>query len=379
MRSLKGLDDVIQLILTDFDLTAQGWLFTGKNGSADRDPLYGFVGMKQLYLKASPDYVGRYTVPVLWDKQTQTIVNNESSEIIRMLYFEFDDLIASELREDSKQGGQAGFYPDHVRREIDDMNDWVYHKINNGVYKCGFATTQEAYDQNIYPLFESLDRVEAHLADPQACRGGPFLFGNYITEADIRLYTTMARFDAAYHTIFMCNLKMIRHDYPRIHRWMKRLYWNTSNIPNGQVFKDTTVFEVYRYGYIRARQRQVMKDTSDALPVMPRGPVVGIDLWTEEDDEIDRGRRVAFQQSQNTQKLATTGMNSTASTNGGRSKQKIDLSPENREVTASGTSVESGPGLVSPTVQHSEENAKWYKAAKKAEKKSGAPYVHLAL
>lgn len=333
------------------------------------------MGMKQLYLKASPEYVGRYTVPVLWDKKTETIVNNESSEIIRMLYSEFDDLISPEMREDSKQGGQAGFYPEHLRGEIDAMNDWVYHKINNGVYKCGFATTQNAYDENIYPLFESLDRVEAQLADPQACRGGPFLFGNHMTEADVRLYTTIARFDAAYHTIFMCNLKMIRHDYPRIHRWLKRLYWNTSNVANGQVFKETTAFEVYRYGYIRARQRQVMKDTTDALPVMPRGPTVGIDSWTEEDEEIDRGRRVAYQQSQNTQRLAAVDINatSTASTNGSKPKQKIDLSPEHREQTTGGTAV------TSPTVQYSEENAKWYKAAKKAEKKSGAPYVHLAL
>lgn len=373
------------MVKTDFDLSSNGWLFTGLNGSADCDPLYGFRGLKQLYLKADPDYEGRYTVPALWDKKTETIVNNESSEIIRMLYSEFDDLIDPELREDAKKSGEAGFLPSHLKAEIDEMNDWVYNTINNGVYKCGFATTQDAYEKNVYPLFSSLDRVEAHLASPTSCRGGPFLFGNFITEADIRLYTTIARFDAAYHTIFMCNLKMIRHDYPRIQRWLKRLYWNASRIPRGQVFKDTTTFDVYRYGYTRARQRQVLGGKEDAPFIVPAGPMQNIDAWTEEDDEIDRGRIIAYQQTQNTDGTAnlSVGSSSAAGTSSGGSRHKIDLSPDHRSAQSARTphsATGADAEIKSPTLTaHQDENAKWYKAAKKAEKKSGAPYVHLAL
>lgn len=116
------------MVYTDVDLTDNGWLFTGRNGSADRDPLYGFAGLKQLYLKADPNYVGRYTVPTLWDRKNETIVNNESSEIIRMFWTEFDDLVEPMHREANKHG--KGFYPEHLQKEIDEMNDWVYHTIN---------------------------------------------------------------------------------------------------------------------------------------------------------------------------------------------------------------------------------------------------------
>lgn len=406
---------MIQIIYTDFDLTENGWLFTGRNGSSDRDPLYGFVGLKQLYLKADPEYVGRYTVPTLWDKKTETIVNNESAEIIRMLYTEFDDLIDPQYREANKQG--KGFYPEHLRAEIDEMNEWVYNTINNGVYKCGFATTQEAYDANVYPLFKSLDRVEAHLSNPSACHGGPFLFGSHITEADIRLYTTIARFDAAYHTIFLCNLKSIRSDYPRLYRWLRRLYWNASDIPKGKVFKETTLPDVYRYGYTNARNRQT--SPTNKTPVQPRGPLHLFDDWTEDDEDIDNGRRVALRtvQAQSgsdtngtatptssvppTGDLANLSLNTSAnpqkiSTNG---LGKVDLSSENRTPrTASSTAPNMGSfvtrgegveadGDIDParkltrksTTQYENENARWYKAAKKAEKKSGAPNVHLAL
>jgi putative glutathione S-transferase len=113
---LKGLEDIVQLISTDFDITKDGWVFTGRNGSSEKEPLYGFKGMKQIYLKADPNYSGRYTVPCLWDKKTETIVNNESSEIIRMFYSEFDDLLPPEER--------GGFYPENLRGEIDEMNKW---------------------------------------------------------------------------------------------------------------------------------------------------------------------------------------------------------------------------------------------------------------
>ncbi|EAU32283.1 hypothetical protein ATEG_06899 [Aspergillus terreus NIH2624] len=237
VRTLKGLDDIIQLVVLDPELGPDGWFFSGRWGSAERDPLYGFGLLRELYFKADPNYTGRYTIPVLWDKKRETIVSNESSEIIRMFYTAFDALLPPACRESHHPAG--GLYPAHLRGEIDAMNEWVYDKINNGVYKTGFATTQEAYDANVYPLFEALDRVEDHLAQPGH---QPYLFGEHITEADVRLYTTICRFDVAYYLIFRCNLKMIRHDYPRIDSWYRRLYYDESERTRGGAFKNTTFF-----------------------------------------------------------------------------------------------------------------------------------------
>lgn len=238
VRSLKGLESVIQVVITDPTLSKDGWFFSGHFGSDEKDPLYGFKYLKELYFKANPEYSGRYTVPTLWDKKKETIVNNESSEIIRMLYTEFDEFIPEKLREVNKPGG--GLYPEQLRNEIDEMNEWVYNTVNNGVYKTGFATTQKAYEDNLYPLFKSLDRLEEHLGQPGH---QPYLFGEHITEADIRLYTTIARFDVAYYLIFKCNLKMIRHDFPRLDLWYRRLYWDESDRTNGGAFKKTTYFD----------------------------------------------------------------------------------------------------------------------------------------
>ncbi|KAH0829373.1 Glutathione S-transferase omega-like 2 [Fonsecaea pedrosoi] len=412
VRGLKSLEPVIQLITTDFDLTENGWTFTGRNGSLGADPLYGFTGLKQLYLKADPEYVGRYTVPVLWDKKTETIVNNESSEIIRMLYDQFDDFLEPDQREVNKPGG--GFYPPHLRAEIDAMNEWVYNTINNGVYKTGFATTQEAYHANVYPLFKSLDRLEEHLKNPAH---QPYLFGGQITEADIRLYTTLARFDVAYYNIFNCNLKMIRHDYPRLSKWLRNLYWDTSDRTNGGVFKNTTFFEVYKYGYLRAKGRQVHGGTDFGWTlIIPAGPVPDIEpLTDEEEKELIEGttRKVngltldsnnlgasANPFSANGDKAgmgaifgadvdspdvggedsvttpttaaATTSVGSPASTRDGGDEDDGDAGfDENGEFHPR--------RVIKRRTTYSDANAKWYKAAKKAEKKMGAPSMHLAL
>ncbi|EXJ88695.1 glutathione S-transferase [Capronia coronata CBS 617.96] len=384
VRGLKSLDPFIQLILTDFDLTENGWLFTGRNGSEPKDPLYGFTGLKQLYLKANPEYEGRYTVPVLWDKKTETIVNNESSEIIRMLYDSFDEFLEPDLREVNRPGG--GFYPTHLRKDIDSMNDWVYNTVNNGVYKCGFATSQEAYDTNVYPLFKSLDRLEAHLADPAH---QPFLFGEHITEADIRLYTTMARFDVAYHSIFQCNLKMIRHDYPRLSKWLRNLYWDESERTNGGVFKKTTFFEIYKYGYLRAKVRQLHGGLDRGIPlVIPRGPLPDIEpLTDEEEGELINGTA---------KKLESTTASSPSSHNpfsaqGEKSGTGAIFGTDvDSPATNKGDEDDGGTGVdeegefhprrvVQHRTAHGDENAKWYKAAKKAEKQEGAPSLHLAL
>ena len=151
-RSLKGLEDTVQRIVCDFELTKDGWLFTVRHGSAPKDALYGFTKLGQLYHKADPGYVGRFTVPTLWDKLAGTMVNNESSEIIRMFYTELDDLLPENYSETGKPGG--AFHQEWLRSEVDAMNEWVYNTVNNGVYKTGFATTQEAYGSNLYPLFD---------------------------------------------------------------------------------------------------------------------------------------------------------------------------------------------------------------------------------
>jgi putative glutathione S-transferase len=183
-------------------------------------------------------------VPTLWDRKLETIVNNESSEIIRMLYTAFDAFVEPSLRED----GAKPLLPASSRKEIEAMNEWVYDTVNNGVYKAGFAAAQEPYDKAVAALFASLDRLEEHLAASKS----QYLFGEHVTEADVRLYPTLVRFDAAYHTLFRCNLKMIRHDYPLLHAYVRNLYWDRSEATNGGAFGKTTHFPAIKFGYTRA-------------------------------------------------------------------------------------------------------------------------------
>lgn len=276
VRALKRLEDVIDLYI--LSASDNGWVFDGQNGSLPEDPVYGVTYLRELYLKVNPDFDGRITVPVLWDKKTGTIVNNESSEIIRMLYAEFDAFVPEQHREATKEKLGGGLYPAPLRKEIDELNDWVYNTVNNGVYKCGFAGKQESYDENVYPLFASLDRLEAILAG----HGKPFLFGDHLTEADVRLYTTIARFDVAYHTVFQCNLKSIRHDYPRLHLWFRRLYWDEHSEPTGGAFYRTTApwIKIYKQGYAQAR----VKVTKSQVPVIvPAGPAVLVEPLADDE------------------------------------------------------------------------------------------------
>lgn len=243
LRRLKHLSTLIPLAVMGFELGPEGWFFDGKHGTDAKDPLYGYTTCKELYLHADPGYKARYTVPFLWDKVCETIVNNESSEIVRMLETAFDEFLPESEREAAK--GEGGLCPAGLKGEIDEMNGWVYERINNGVYKTGFAATQEAYEANVVPLFEALDRVERHLRDEWH---RPYLFGEYITEADVRLFTTLIRFDAAYFTLFKCNVRMIRDEsyYPRLHWWLRNLYWKHEE------FREMTDFEQIKKGYVKA-------------------------------------------------------------------------------------------------------------------------------
>jgi putative glutathione S-transferase len=240
---LKGLTSIIPIIVTDCQLVPNGWSFTGNDGSATADPLYGFKHLRELYLKADPEYTGRYTVPCLWDKKKETVVNNESSEVLRMLSTEFDAFVPEDRRENARP-----LFPKPLQKEIEDMNEWVYNTVNSGVYKTGFATTQTAYEENLHALFASLDRLEKHLEQPGH---SPFLFGQHITEADIRLFTTLIRFDVAYVTIFNCNLKMIRYDYPRLHDWLRKVYWDEGEESNGGAFQKTTYFDTVSFSCLK--------------------------------------------------------------------------------------------------------------------------------
>ncbi|CAO3655851.1 unnamed protein product [Mucor hiemalis] len=213
VRQLKGLDKIIGLSVVDFLMLDKGWKFstTEECPGAIPDTINNASYIRDLYFKVNPEYEGRFTVPVLWDKKLQTIVNNESSEIIRMFNTAFNEFL-------SEEQAALNYYPDNLRAEIDEKNEWIYDTINNGVYKSGFATTQEAYEKNVYPLFKSLDRVEKLL------EGKKYLVQDTFTEADIRLFTTIVRFDPVYFGHFKCNLKSIEFGYPNILEWTRRIY-----------------------------------------------------------------------------------------------------------------------------------------------------------
>lgn len=205
-RKLKKLDDVVSVSVVHHFMGENGWTFQREEG-ATGDTLYGLDYLHQIYTRADPHYSGRVTVPVLWDKKEETIVSNESSEIIRMLNSAFDEW----------GDGSLDFYPAALRAEIDAVNALVYPAINNGVYRAGFATTQEAYEEAFDTLFAALDKMEERLS------GQRYLVGDRLTEADWRLFTTLARFDPVYVGHFKCNRQRIA-DYPNLSNYLRALY-----------------------------------------------------------------------------------------------------------------------------------------------------------
>ncbi len=204
-RKLKGLEEAISISVVEPALTKQGWRF-GDYPGATQDHLQGATYMHQIYTSADSTFTGRATVPVLWDKQRQTIVNNESSDILRMMNDGFGDLAKNEI----------DLYPAPRRAEIDAFNERIYPSLNNGVYRTGFATTQLAYEEAFTGVFECLDWIEPQL------EGRSFLFADHPTESDIRLFVTLVRFDVAYHGIFKCNLRRLS-DYRNLRAFCRRM------------------------------------------------------------------------------------------------------------------------------------------------------------
>lgn len=267
-RYLKGLTNALPVTIVHWHLDENGWRFPtedevqlvpkGDLSLGTRDPLYGVDRLKDLYYKANPEYNGRFTVPVLWDTKEQTIVNNESAEIIRFLNTEFNDLLPEEQ-------ASIDLYPEPLRERIDELNGWIYDNVNNGVYKTGFATSQDVYLKECQNVFAHLDKVEKVFKENQAKNpNDKFLTGTTLTEADVRLYTTIVRFDPVYVQHFKCNIGTIRHNYPHIHDWLRLLYWK---IPG---FKESTDF-----GHIKKHYTKSHK-AINPHGITPVGPVPDI-------------------------------------------------------------------------------------------------------
>jgi glutathionyl-hydroquinone reductase len=256
VRKLKKLEDVVSISIVDPVMGKDGWVFSDGPGCIP-DTVNGFSYLHQVYTAAEPDYTGRVTVPVLFDKKTGMIVNNESAEIIRMLNAEFDDL----------GDASVDLYPVALRTEIDRINALVYDDINNGVYKAGFATTQSAYEEAFCAVFSALDEVEERLGRLR------YLVDETITEADWRLFTTLVRFDAVYYSHFKCNLRRLI-DYRNLWSYTRELY----QLPG--------IAETVNLDHIK--RHYFMSHTSiNPTRIVPEGPA--IDFWLPH----DRGRSSA--------------------------------------------------------------------------------------
>jgi putative glutathione S-transferase len=246
LRKLKKLEALIDVSVVSWHMAEQGWTFDQTHGSTG-DRLDGLEYLHQRYTLDDPDYTGRVTVPVLWDKQRRRIVSNESAEIIRMFNSAFDEIT----------GERSDFYPAPLRPMIDELNARIYPAVNNGVYRAGFATAQAAYEEAFDDLFAELDRLEALLGQQR------YLAGEYLTEADVRLFTTAIRFDAVYHGHFKCNLRRIE-DYPNLSNWLRELYqW-------------PGIAETVDFTHIKGHYYSSHK-TINPTGIVPKGPSLGLE------------------------------------------------------------------------------------------------------
>lgn len=245
VRHLRRLESAIDIAVVDYFMGDEGWTFSGRPGAIP-DPLYNTERLSELYVRASPRYTGKVTVPVLWDKARHTIVNNESLDIIKMLATAFEP-----------GAGAIELYPEALRAEIDAMIEANYEPVNNGVYRSGFARTQEAYDSAVTSLFARLDALDAHLATRR------YLVGPALTLADWTLFTTLVRFDAVYHGHFKCNLRRIT-DYPHLSGYLRELYqWpGVSALCN---------FEHIKGHYYQSHE------SINPTRIVPKGPLLDLD------------------------------------------------------------------------------------------------------
>lgn len=257
MRALKGLEQIIPVSVTHWLMAEQGWTFSPGEGVIP-DPLFNSRYMHEIYTRADAHYSGRASVPVLWDQHTQTIVNNESAEIIRMFNGAFDGVGAR----------VADYYPRDKRAEIDELNARIYETVNNGVYKAGFATTQAAYEETVAPLFETLDFLEERLSHSR------FICDDTLTEADIRLFTTLLRFDAVYNGHFKCNIRRIV-DYRHLWAYTRDIY----QIPG--VAATVNFLHIKRH-YYQSHKR------INPTGIVPVGPELDFDAPAERGKDIAR-------------------------------------------------------------------------------------------
>jgi len=257
VRALKGLEQIVPVSVTHWLMAEQGWTFAQGEGVVP-DPLFNSRYMHELYTRADSNYSGHASVPVLWDKHTQTIVNNESSEIIRMFNTAFDAV-----------GAKSGdFYPKDKREEIDAVNARFYDTLNNGVYKAGFATAQAAYEEAVVPLFDTLDWLEERLGQSR------FLLGDSLTEADIRLFTTLVRFDSVYYGHFKCNVRRIM-DYRNLWAYTRDIYQLPGVAP-------TVSFEHIKRHYYMSHKR------INPTGIVPLGPALDFEAPAERGRDVDR-------------------------------------------------------------------------------------------
>ncbi|KAI3338776.1 glutathione S-transferase [Ustulina deusta] len=265
-RKLKGLEDFVSFSVVHWHMGDKGWRFAtpeDKDAEGENvvpDPVPGHEShthLRDLYFKVEPAYSGRFTVPVLFDKVSGAIVNNESSEILRMFGTAFDAHLPA-------ASAAVDLYPESLRPDIDAAGLWTYDDINNGVYKSGFATTQEAYERNVLRLFEALDRVEDQLK--KSSGDGPYFFGDVLTEVDVRLYVTLIRFDPVYVQHFKCNIRDIRSGYPAVHKWLRGLYWTHPSA----AFRATTNFLHIKNHYTKSHTQ------INPFSICPVGPLPDI-------------------------------------------------------------------------------------------------------
>ncbi|KAJ9640268.1 hypothetical protein H2204_003493 [Knufia peltigerae] len=271
VRHLKGLTEVVDVsVVKPYPKGDEngwpGWRFPVSGDDSDEYPaatvdrLFGSKFLHEVYFKADSEYKGRYTVPLLWDRETGTAVNNESAELLRDLQTGFNAILPREY-------AQVTLYPEHLRDKIDEVSEWMQTYLNTGVYKAGFAPGQDEYDKNVVPVFAALNKLEKMVKE----YGGPYILGKELTEVDIRAYATLIRFDTVYVQHFKCNLGTIRHDYPQLNNYLKNLYWN---VPG---FKETTDFRHIKENYTKSHH--------DINPkaITPMGPFPDVEEGYEPD------------------------------------------------------------------------------------------------